>query len=147
MDDTVTTTTTPPRTTVTRVGSAEWEQAKREGRAVYIGRACRRAKDPMARVASVFANQFAMGMDPFKAMRLLERENVNCVIEFRGLLDREKAVECYRALMVARLRGRLAATWTEAVASLSGKVLGCWCHPEACHGDVLAAMANGEDPR
>lgn len=27
---------------------------------------------------------------------------------------------------------------------LRGKVLGCWCKPLACHGDVLAAIANGE---
>ena len=25
---------------------------------------------------------------------------------------------------------------------LKGKVLGCWCAPEACHGDVLSALAN-----
>lgn len=25
---------------------------------------------------------------------------------------------------------------------LRGKVLGCWCHPQACHGDVLAEIAN-----
>ncbi len=24
---------------------------------------------------------------------------------------------------------------------LAGKVLGCWCAPHACHGDVLARMA------
>lgn len=28
-------------------------------------------------------------------------------------------------------------------AELRGKVLGCWCAPHACHGDVLAAVANG----
>ena len=32
---------------------------------------------------------------------------------------------------------------------LRGKVLGCWCrslkNPQACHGDVLAEMANGSD--
>jgi hypothetical protein len=27
---------------------------------------------------------------------------------------------------------------------LRGKVLGCWCKPKACHGDVLAALANSE---
>lgn len=27
-------------------------------------------------------------------------------------------------------------------ASLKGKVLGCWCAPKACHGDVLAEIAN-----
>lgn len=25
---------------------------------------------------------------------------------------------------------------------LKGKRLGCWCHPQACHGDVLARLAN-----
>eukprot|EP01127_Copromyxa_protea_P011866 TRINITY_DN302_c0_g1_i2.p1 TRINITY_DN302_c0_g1~~TRINITY_DN302_c0_g1_i2.p1 ORF type:complete len:108 (+),score=20.68 TRINITY_DN302_c0_g1_i2:200-523(+) len=23
---------------------------------------------------------------------------------------------------------------------LEGKVLGCWCHPQACHGDVLVRL-------
>jgi len=30
-----------------------------------------------------------------------------------------------------------------ALPTLKGKVLGCWCAPEACHGDVLARLANG----
>lgn len=25
---------------------------------------------------------------------------------------------------------------------LRGKILGCWCSPSACHGDVLAKLAN-----
>jgi hypothetical protein len=25
---------------------------------------------------------------------------------------------------------------------LRGKTLACWCHPEACHGDVLAELAD-----
>ena len=25
---------------------------------------------------------------------------------------------------------------------LKGKVLGCWCAPEACHGDILSELAN-----
>lgn len=27
---------------------------------------------------------------------------------------------------------------------LAGKVLGCWCAPRLCHGDVLARLADGE---
>ncbi len=27
---------------------------------------------------------------------------------------------------------------------LKGKRLGCWCAPQACHGDVLARIANEE---
>jgi hypothetical protein len=26
---------------------------------------------------------------------------------------------------------------------LRGKVLGCWCKPEACHGDVLVELIEG----
>jgi hypothetical protein len=25
---------------------------------------------------------------------------------------------------------------------IKGKTLGCWCKPEACHGDVLAELAD-----
>lgn len=25
---------------------------------------------------------------------------------------------------------------------LKGKILGCWCSPYACHGDILAEIAN-----
>ena len=28
------------------------------------------------------------------------------------------------------------------IPSLQGKTLGCWCKPRACHGDVLAELAD-----
>jgi predicted transcriptional regulator len=31
---------------------------------------------------------------------------------------------------------------TSRIDTLKGRVLGCWCHPEACHGDVLASEAD-----
>lgn len=30
----------------------------------------------------------------------------------------------------------------QAKRELKGKVLGCWCAPKSCHGDVLAKIAN-----
>ena len=30
-----------------------------------------------------------------------------------------------------------------ALHELRGKVLGCWCAPQPCHGDVLVRLANG----
>jgi hypothetical protein len=30
------------------------------------------------------------------------------------------------------------------IAELRGKDLVCWCSPEACHGDVLLRIANGQ---
>lgn len=32
----------------------------------------------------------------------------------------------------------------EVRAELRGKVLGCWCKPSPCHGDVLAELADRE---
>ncbi len=31
-------------------------------------------------------------------------------------------------------------------AELQGKVLGCWCKPAKCHGDVLARYADSAEP-
>ena len=31
----------------------------------------------------------------------------------------------------------------QSIDSLKGKVLGCWCRPEACHGDILQELADG----
>ncbi len=31
--------------------------------------------------------------------------------------------------------------------SLRGKVLACWCHPQACHGHLIAEAVNGADTR
>lgn len=30
----------------------------------------------------------------------------------------------------------------ESLKDLRGKILGCWCAPKACHGDVLTRLAN-----
>jgi hypothetical protein len=32
-----------------------------------------------------------------------------------------------------------------ALPELRGKVLACWCAPLACHGDVLAELANSDE--
>jgi hypothetical protein len=52
-----------------------------------------------------------------------------------------------RAQVIARYRAWLLSQ-PELVdrvrAELPGKVLGCWCAPHPCHGDVLAEVANVE---
>lgn len=51
---------------------------------------------------------------------------------------REEAIARYEEWLMAQPE------LVEAVkAELKGKVLGCWCSPLACHGDVLAKVANG----
>jgi hypothetical protein len=29
---------------------------------------------------------------------------------------------------------------------LRGKILGCWCHPQSCHGDIIAKIVDGMGP-
>src|SRR5215212_3641605 len=52
-----------------------------------------------------------------------------------------------RAEVIRKYREHLAAQ-PELVArarrELQGKVLGCWCKPEACHGDVLVELIDSQ---
>jgi Domain of unknown function (DUF4326) len=52
--------------------------------------------------------------------------------------DREEVSARYREYLL------LSPELVAALPELRGKVLGCWCKPEACHGDVLAELADGE---
>jgi Domain of unknown function (DUF4326) len=51
--------------------------------------------------------------------------------------SREDVLEKYRHWILANpsLMARLRS-------ELKGKTLGCWCKPNACHGDVLAELAD-----
>jgi hypothetical protein len=56
--------------------------------------------------------------------------------------------ESDRADVIARFEHEHLAAHPELVAALPevrGKVLGCWCAPKPCHGDVLVRLANGGD--
>jgi hypothetical protein len=48
---------------------------------------------------------------------------------------REEVVEKYRAYLYS-------SGLIKDICELKDKVLGCWCHPKLCHGDVLAEEAN-----
>jgi len=51
---------------------------------------------------------------------------------------REDVIKKYRRYVKKRLQDPKdkEITW-EKLEELRGKTLGCWCHPEGCHGDVL----------
>ena len=55
------------------------------------------------------------------------------VVPEAQVLPRYKAWVLSQPDLIARIKRELA-----------GKVLGCWCAPRPCHGDILAAIANGE---
>lgn len=52
---------------------------------------------------------------------------------------REEAIEEYRKHLIRQLRS--GEVTIQQLQELSGKTLGCWCHPKACHGDILAKAA------
>jgi hypothetical protein len=51
---------------------------------------------------------------------------------------RDECVEAYRQWITEGEGSHLLEDLTE----LKGKVLGCWCKPQACHGDVLKDLVN-----
>lgn len=56
---------------------------------------------------------------------------------------REDAVEKYRQWVEGQIKiPGLTPPTMEQVKELKGKVLGCWCSPLACHGDILAEIAD-----
>lgn len=52
--------------------------------------------------------------------------------------SREEAVEKYEDWILRQ------PTMCADLHELKGKVLGCWCAPKLCHGDVLARLAKDE---
>jgi hypothetical protein len=52
---------------------------------------------------------------------------------------REEAIERYRRWLWERIKA--GEVGLAELAGLHGKRLGCWCAPEACHGEVLEAAA------
>lgn len=52
--------------------------------------------------------------------------------------DREEVISKYEAYIMSR-RDLL-----DSLPELQGKVLGCWCKPKACHGDILRIMVEDE---
>lgn len=58
----------------------------------------------------------------------------------RDYKDRERVIKSYREWLPTQPH------LMESLHELKGKVLGCWCSPLPCHGDVLAELANSEEP-
>jgi hypothetical protein len=89
--------------------------AAREDFDVYIGRASPR----YGLRASPYANPFKIGIDG----------------------DRHRVIEMYREWIDQGTDDRTTYI-REHVHELKGKRLGCWCFPGACHGQVLAELAD-----
>lgn len=93
----------------------------REDYDVYIGR----GRDPRTNKRGEWGNPFS-----HRRSRVLGVTVVG---------SREEAIGRYRGYLWHEIQaGRIS---LEQLAALHGKVLGCWCAPESCHGEVLARAA------
>ena len=66
------------------------------------------------------------------------------VLGVHGDRDRELYEEWLLGI-VSSPHGEVRPTLTEARKELAGKVLGCWCKPHKCHGDVLLKFLNNNE--
>lgn len=57
--------------------------------------------------------------------------------------DRDLVIQKYHAYIQAKLE--LDTNLVAELLVLKGKTLGCWCSPDACHGDVLVELINEYD--
>ena len=103
-------------TTATTVVNLRGRHRENGGQApegvVYIGRAMYQGGWRLP--ASKWANPFTIGRDG----------------------TREEVIARYREHVL------LSPELLAALPELRGRVLGCWCTPEACHGDLLAELAS-----
>lgn len=86
---------------------------KKEDFDVYIGRAS------PGYLASPFCNPFKLGADG----------------------TREQVLAKFEEYFVKKLAGDPSLNLSFAL--LKGSRLGCWCKPQACHGDILARLLDG----
>ena len=60
-----------------------------------------------------------------------------------GTVTREQSIMMYRAYFHDRIKTD--AEFRRRVQNLRGKVLGCFCRPKACHGDVIVEYLEGKE--
>jgi hypothetical protein len=59
------------------------------------------------------------------------------VMQSHTVEERRRVIDLYREWLLAQPE-----LVQKAQRELRGKILGCWCAPQACHGDVLVTVAN-----
>jgi hypothetical protein len=57
------------------------------------------------------------------------------------ILSRQDSIQAYRNWLLFSKKGH---DLLKDIHELQGKILGCWCKPLACHGDILAEIANNK---
>ena len=56
--------------------------------------------------------------------------------------SRDEAISSYEKMLRSELAGPHADLWKDSLTKIAGKILGCWCSPKSCHGDVLIKICS-----
>lgn len=105
--------------TVVNVRSQEWIRAVKNGTAVYIGRPIPNYKG----IGKDLIRQGSKLHNPFKLINESDRDQIiNRFIEHFCASDELKSFSLHTCH--------------------DDSILGCWCKPLACHGDVIAEYVN-----
>lgn len=113
--------------------------------AIYIGRRLSSAYDARAHEHSQYANPFVIAKPGTAAFAGCAATATEAWARWnRGqrriyVASRRVALAAYRKYATWMVRE---GKWTD-LRELSGAVIGCWCAPEPCHGDVLAEIMEG----
>lgn len=94
--------------------------SQREDYDVYIGRRNKRVPEGVCGADGRWGNPFAIS----------------------ATVPRDVAIEKFAHWLLTDHAGQR--MFADARAQLRNKTLGCWCAPQACHGDVLLEIANSE---
>jgi Domain of unknown function (DUF4326) len=89
---------------------------------VYIGRSARSGE-------GLLGNPYSHKSDTLAAFRVATRA---------------EAVAAFKTYALARMAHDEA--FRAAILACKGKVLGCWCAPLPCHGEVILELAEGQQP-
>ena len=116
----------------------EWIEADTQNH-VYIGRPGVvfvngvRFPPPGLPSSKMFSNPFKITVDG-------KKKKDNPTAARTTSMTRDEVVEAYRKYALERIK--IDAEFREGVFALKGKILGCWCAPLKCHGDVLKEIAD-----
>ncbi len=84
-----------------------------------------------------FPKKDSLWCNPFKIPKTLSKDKSLLESKISNEEERNKVLEKYKVYIKNKLSS---SEEREELLKLKGKILGCWCKPEKCHGDILIEL-------
>ena len=69
--------------------------------------------------------------------------NEMCLVCYKTHTEKGDTLACYKVYLEARAAAD--ETFRTRLLSLKGRVLGCFCKPKACHGDIIVTWIEAQE--